>query len=121
MTAATVVDKDRLREAILLAREQGYAWVDSELDDSIAGLAVPVRDQDGTIVAAVNVSLTAGTYEEEAAVAEFLQPLRQTASQLRATMVGLALGRCGGSALLPLFGRWGMLLTAIIPERGEPP
>ncbi|WYX33224.1 IclR family transcriptional regulator C-terminal domain-containing protein (plasmid) [Achromobacter denitrificans] len=63
MTATTVVDKDKLREGILLAREQGYAWVDSELDDSIAGLAVPVRDQDGTIVAAVNVSLTAGAFE----------------------------------------------------------
>lgn len=89
LTAATVVDCDRLREEILRAREQGYAWVDGELDDSIAGLAVPVRDQDGAIVAAVNVSLSAGTYEEAAAVAEFLQPLRQTAWQLRATMVGL--------------------------------
>jgi len=89
LTAATVVNSDRLREQILQAREQGYAWVDGELDDSIAGLAVPVRDQDGAFVAAVNVSLLAGTYEEEAAVAEFLPPLRQTASQLRATMVGL--------------------------------
>lgn len=89
LTPATVVDRDRLRQAILLAREQGYAWVDSELDESIAGMAVPVRDQDGAIVAAINVSLTAGAYQEEAAVAEFLQPLRQTASQLRATMVGL--------------------------------
>lgn len=89
LTAATVVDGDRLRQQILRAREQGYAWVDGELDDSIAGLAVPVRDQDGVIVAAVNVSLSVGTYQEEAAVAEFLQPLRQTASQLRATMVGL--------------------------------
>ncbi|KRC73166.1 IclR family transcriptional regulator [Achromobacter sp. Root83] len=89
LTAATVVDCDRLRQEILRAREQGYAWVDGELDDSIAGLAVPVRDQDGAIVAAVNVSLSAGTYEEAAAVAEFLQPLRQTAWQLRATMMGL--------------------------------
>ncbi|WP_313625941.1 IclR family transcriptional regulator C-terminal domain-containing protein [Achromobacter sp.] len=89
LTAATVVNSDQLRHQILLARDQGYAWVDGELDDSIAGLAVPVRDQDGAIVAAVNVSLSAGTYKEEAAVEEFLLPLRQTASQLRATMVGL--------------------------------
>lgn len=89
LTPATVVDRDRLREAIMLAREQGYAWVDSELDDSIAGLAVPVRDQDGEIVAAINVSLAAGSYAVETAVAEFLMPLRQIASQLRSTMVGL--------------------------------
>lgn len=89
LTTITVVDRDRLREAILQARERGYAWVDGELDDSIAGMAVPVRDQDGTIVAAINVSLPAGAYQEDTAVAEFLQPLRQTASQLRSTMVGL--------------------------------
>ncbi|OZI25860.1 IclR family transcriptional regulator [Bordetella genomosp. 9] len=89
LTTITVVDRDRLRETVMLARERGYAWVDGELDDSIAGLAVPVRDQDGTIVAAINVSLPAGAYQEDAAVAEFLQPLRQTASQLRSTMVGL--------------------------------
>ncbi|ARP79626.1 IclR family transcriptional regulator [Bordetella genomosp. 8] len=89
LTTITVVDRDRLRETVMLARERGYAWVDGELDDSIAGLAVPVRDQDGTIVAAINVSLPAGAYQEDAAVTEFLQPLRQTASQLRSTMVGL--------------------------------
>ncbi|GAA5235330.1 helix-turn-helix domain-containing protein [Verticiella sediminum] len=89
LTPVTVVDREQLRQVVLQAREQGYAWVDGELDDSIAGLAVPVRDQDGAIVAAINVSLSAGAYEMDAAVAEFLQPLRQTASQLRATMVGL--------------------------------
>lgn len=89
LTTATVVDGERLRQAILQVREQGFAWVDGELDDSIAGLAVPVRDPDGAIVAAVNVSLPAGTYDAEGAVAEFLQPLRQTAWQLRATMVGM--------------------------------
>lgn len=88
LTAATVVDRAQLQARIARVREQGYAWVDGELDDSIAGLAVPVRDQDGAIVAAVNVSLTAGEYDEARATAEFLQPLRQTASQLRATMVG---------------------------------
>jgi IclR family pca regulon transcriptional regulator len=89
LTAVTEVDSSRLRAAIARAREQGYAWIDGELDDSIAGLAVPVRDQDGAIVAAINVSLTAGAYKEDDAVAEFLQPLRQTASQMRATMTEL--------------------------------
>jgi IclR family pca regulon transcriptional regulator len=88
LTATTVVDRRQLEHIIGVVRQQGYAWVDGELDDSISGLAVPVRDQDGAITAAINVSLQAGTYDEERAVSEFLQPLRQTASQLRATMVG---------------------------------
>ncbi|MGY8525680.1 IclR family transcriptional regulator domain-containing protein [Paracidovorax citrulli] len=83
-TAATIVDPARLREAIQQVRTQGYSWVDGEYDESIAGLAVAVRNQEGDIVAAINVSLPAGLFDEAAAVREFLPELRQTASQLRA-------------------------------------
>jgi IclR family pca regulon transcriptional regulator len=65
-------------------REQGWAWVDGELDESICGLAVPVRDADGATVAAVNVSLPAGAFEQAGALAQFLLPLRRTASRIRA-------------------------------------
>lgn len=84
LTPATVVDRARLKEEIELARKQGYAWIDGEYDESIAGLAVPVRDKEGTIMAAINVSLTAGSFTCDQAIREFLPPLRQTASQLRA-------------------------------------
>lgn len=83
-TAATLVDPGQLREAILQVRKQTYAWVDGEYDESIAGLAVAVRNQEGAIVAAINVSLPAGMFDEAAAVREFLPELRLTASQLRA-------------------------------------
>lgn len=84
LTPATIVDRARLRQIILNAREQGYAWVDGELDESIEGLAVPVRDKEGAIMAAINVSLPAGAHTEDTAVREFLAELRHTASQLRA-------------------------------------
>lgn len=82
-TGRTVVDPAALRVEIDRVRTQGFAWVDGELDESICGLAVPVRDQDGAVIAAINVSLLTGTYDEAKAVAEFLAPLRQTASALR--------------------------------------
>ncbi|MFZ9433623.1 MAG: helix-turn-helix domain-containing protein [Burkholderiaceae bacterium] len=66
-----------------LVREQGYAWVDGELDESICGLAVPVREQDGSVVAALNVSLISGQYSEETAVAKYLPLLRLATSRLR--------------------------------------
>lgn len=86
LTGATIIDPEQLRERILAARTQGYAWVDGELDESIAGLAVPVRDREGQVIAAINISLTAGSYTQDRAVAELLMPLRQTASQLRASV-----------------------------------
>ncbi len=86
-THATVTDREALREALLQVRRQGYAWVERELDDSIAGLAVPIRDADGMVVAAINVSLPAGKFGEDEAVAAFLDELRHTASSLRAGMM----------------------------------
>jgi IclR family pca regulon transcriptional regulator len=84
LTSATVTDRRTLKQEILKAREQGYAWIEGELDESICGLAVPVRDKDGAAIAAVNVSLRSGEFTQKAAVAQFLGDLRQAASQLRA-------------------------------------
>lgn len=86
LTPATITDRDALRERILAARRDGYAWVNGELDEAICGLAVPVRDKRGATVAAMNVSLMTGDFDETTAVRLFLQELRQTAWQLRASM-----------------------------------
>ena len=85
LTRATVTDPERLRDAILRVRERGWAWVDGELDESICGLAVPVRDRHGATVAALNVSLPSGQFTMDEAVSNFLPELRQTASRLRAS------------------------------------
>lgn len=84
LTPHTVTSKVKLLKSINQVREKGYAWVDAEVDEAICGLAVPVRDQEGVVVAAVNVSLLSGEYSEQQAVAEFLPKLKLTASQLRA-------------------------------------
>lgn len=84
-THATLTDRDRLREAILATRQQGWCWVDGELDESICGLAVPVRDRSGTTVAALNVSLPSGDFTQQSAAEKFLGDLRVAASRLRAS------------------------------------
>lgn len=85
LTSATVVDRERLRQEVEKARTQGWAWVEGELDESICGLAVPVRDRSGATVAALNVSLPVGEFTRDQAVESFLSELRITASRLRAT------------------------------------
>jgi IclR family pca regulon transcriptional regulator len=85
LTPATLVDRDRLRDAIVDVRRQGWAWVDGELDESICGLAVAVRDREGATIAALNVSLTAGEFSQQMAIERFLPELRVAASRLRAS------------------------------------
>jgi len=87
LTNATVVDPAMLGKMIRQTQAQGYAWINGELDESICGLAVPVRDKNGATIASINVSLPAGAYDEDAAIRQFLTELRQTASQLRAAVM----------------------------------
>ncbi len=82
-TPKTMTQTEDLRRTIESAPERGHSWVDGELDEVISGLAVPVREHDGSIVAAVNVSLISGQYTEAAAVDEFLPLLRLATSRLR--------------------------------------
>lgn len=85
LTSATLTDREKLREAILAVRGQGWAWIDGELDESICGLAVPVRDRNGDTVAALNVSLQSGEFTQQEAQQRFIGDLRMAASHLRAS------------------------------------
>ena len=75
LTSRTCVDKARLREEILTAREQGYATTVDQLDYGITALAVPIRNAEGRTVAALNSSGYTGMVTPDALVAERLPEL----------------------------------------------
>ena len=56
-TDRTLVDPDRLRAEIRATAERGWALSEDELEVGIRGVAVPIRDRTGRIVAALNSSL----------------------------------------------------------------
>ncbi|WP_030453537.1 IclR family transcriptional regulator domain-containing protein [Herbidospora cretacea] len=58
LTPRTETDPGRLRALIRRARADGYAIVEDELEEGLRALAVPIRDQGGRVVAAVNVAMT---------------------------------------------------------------
>lgn len=87
-TPTTVIAPTKLRTALETVREAGYAWVDSELDEAICGIAVPVRDDEGRVVAAINVSLMTGSFTESSARKRFLGLLRQAAAKIRTETLG---------------------------------
>ncbi|MGY4858222.1 IclR family transcriptional regulator domain-containing protein [Cryobacterium sp. AP23] len=73
---------------LMAVREQGYSLVEQELEVGLRSLAVPVRTPDGTVVAAVNVSTSAGPAVADT-VRALLPALTETARRIEAD---LALG-----------------------------
>lgn len=54
-TPATLTDVDSLMERMAEIRELGYAASRGELDPDVCGIAAPIRDQSGQVMAAVSV------------------------------------------------------------------
>jgi IclR family pca regulon transcriptional regulator len=83
LTPRTLADPDALRRALAKVAAQGHAWVDGELDPAICGLAVPVRNAHGAVVAALSVNTISGTLTEAAARRKLLHPLQRAARDIQ--------------------------------------
>lgn len=82
LTSRTVVSKEELRRLIWKVRELGYATTVDQLDYGITALAVPIRNAEGRITAAVNSSGYSGLVSADQMVAERLEDLRSVASRI---------------------------------------
>lgn len=58
LTPNTITDPDALRAELAAVRERGWCLVDQELEVGLRSLAVPVFAPDGTVAAALNVSMS---------------------------------------------------------------
>ncbi|MBB0967525.1 IclR family transcriptional regulator [Dietzia aerolata] len=65
ITARSITDTTGLRAELAEIAERGWALVDQELEPGLRSLAAPVRDRDGRVVAALNVSTHAARYSIE--------------------------------------------------------
>lgn len=79
-------EADRTREAVDRAREAGYALVDQELEAGLRSIAVPVRDRDGAVAAAVNVSSSVAAASVEQLETEYLPALREAATAIESDL-----------------------------------
>jgi IclR family transcriptional regulator, pca regulon regulatory protein len=86
-TPRTIPTVDKLRRELDGIRRAGYAIVDQELEIGLRSIAVPVRDQSGTVVAAMNI----GTHASRITVAEmektFLPELQSAANELGSLLI----------------------------------
>lgn len=81
-TPHTVTDVRRLKRIIAGVRSEGHAYVEQELELGLCSLAVPVRDRDGQVVAALNASMPYHADAARHARQEVLPELRATATAI---------------------------------------
>jgi DNA-binding IclR family transcriptional regulator len=55
-TPKTVTDPDRLKQELRIVRRQGYAMADEELAIGVRSVAAPIRNREGEVVAAMNIT-----------------------------------------------------------------
>lgn len=82
LTGHTITSTADLRQELRKIRARGWALVDQELEEGLRSIAAPIRDADGTVVAAVNVSTHAGRRSLDSVVGDLLNPLLVTAERI---------------------------------------
>lgn len=84
----TIVARKQLASTLALVRQQGIAINDEELAPGLRSVAAPVRDQTGTVVAAINLAmhLTSWNASVESVAARIEAPLRATAAEISARL-----------------------------------
>jgi IclR family pca regulon transcriptional regulator len=96
LTRFTVTDRGQLRSALERVRAQGYAYVEQELQEGLCSLAVPVRDERGQTVAALNAGMPFRVGARAHALRKVLPALRSGAQNIERGLTA----RPGGLAAL---------------------
>ncbi|MDQ0143952.1 IclR family transcriptional regulator domain-containing protein [Cupriavidus necator] len=86
LTPFTVGSRTTLARTLRQVRADGYCVLVSELVDGYAGISVPLRDQDGKVVAGLGFSMVLGSRDRAHLEARFLAPLREAAARIEAIL-----------------------------------
>ena len=107
-TRRTITSPERLTEVLAQVRREDYALVatftevlaqvrredcalvDQELEEGLRSIAVPLRDLQGAVIAAVNVSTHVSRSDITTLRAELLPPLRRTVAAIEADLPRVA-------------------------------
>lgn len=82
LTPHGIADKAALRAELTEIADRGWALVDQELEPGLRSLAAPIRDRDGQVVAALNLSTHAARYSIEQLRDELVPAIVDTARAL---------------------------------------
>lgn len=103
LTRRTVTDPAKLRTVLTKIATQGYAIVDQELEEGLRSVAAPIHGENGSVIAAVNVSAHATRGSFEMIRRELLPPLLAAAKRIEEDVRG-GLGKTSAAGVLPAGG-----------------
>jgi IclR family pca regulon transcriptional regulator len=86
LTPQTITQARALRQRIAQARKEDFCFASEEHELGVQALAVPLRDMQGRTVAALNVVLSGGRYQEEALRRDLLPLLFDAAREVRSLL-----------------------------------
>ncbi|MGY3201375.1 IclR family transcriptional regulator domain-containing protein [Streptomyces sp. TE5632] len=86
LTPRTIVSPPQLRAELQRVRKQGYAIMDQELEVGLRTVAAPVRDGEGTVVAAVNIPVHASRNSVDSVRRDLLPALLATVARIEADL-----------------------------------
>lgn len=89
-TRHTLTDRTALRAALMRVRAQGYAYVEQELQEGLCSLAVPVRNERGQVVAALNTGMPWRQGARTHALRQVLPALRTGAARIERSLAARA-------------------------------
>lgn len=81
-TPYTITDAQRLYAEVEKARINGYAVVEQQLQLGVRGIALPLKNRNGQVIAALSVSIPMAGESCESALARVLPILQETANTL---------------------------------------
>jgi len=90
-TPTTLVSPAALRRELRAVRHKGYAWTNGEFDPDIVGVAAPICDGDGRILASVCLFGPAFRWPREAQASHLIQATCQTAIRIGQRLTGNAI------------------------------
>jgi len=88
-TTHTVTEVGKLRKLVSLVREDGYCIVNQELEENLCSVAVPVRNQQGQILCAINVGMPVGKLKVRDITQDYLPVLQEAASKAETILARL--------------------------------
>lgn len=87
LTSHTITSRDALENELRRVCDRGWAIVDQELEEGLRSIAAPIRQRDGTIVAAINVSTTSTSHTLESIRENLLPPLQLAAERISTDLI----------------------------------
>ena len=85
LTKKSITDQERFRERLAVIRSQGYVVDEGEAIDGISGVAAPIRDFSGRVIAAVGVGFLSLS-EDSRGLKKIIRETLKSASAISAAM-----------------------------------